>query len=302
MGATQSSDFVFEPKVWQDHIRAYFDKKLVFGRFASRDTSLTEDAGKGMTVNFPYFKAIGAAEEPAETSGLVVDNLEDDSFSCTVKEVGKAVGVKKKAFKKSAAKTSAIVDEVQRQIARVMAEKVDSDLLDEFSDSGNFTVGYLATDNLHVMNVRTLVEGKIKAFGDKSDEAIVCFMHSLQFLDLLKDSTAGFLSANTNDPMFGLEGFKGRLAGMAIVTSDQMPKENDIDSVDAYSAYIHKLNPYGIIQKQDMEIESDYDILQREWVFTGNEWYGVKSFHGKINSLDRKTAKVTTTLSVADGL
>lgn len=302
MSATVAADFAFEPKVWQDHIRAYFNQKLVFGSVALRDESLQEDAGKGMTVNFPYFKAIGAAEEPAESAGLQVDNLEDDSFSCTVKEVGKAVGIKKKAFKKSAARTATIIDEVQRQLGRVMAEKVDDDLLTEFSTGGNYTAGYTASANTHYMNVRVLAEAKIVAFGDKSDDALICFMHSLQFLDLLKDSTAGFLQANANDPMFGLEGFKGRLLGMAIVTSDEMPKESDISSTDAYSAYIHKAAPYGIIQKQAMEIESDYDILQREWVFTSNEWYGVKSFHGKVSSLDKRTAKVTTVLSVADGV
>lgn len=302
MSATVAADFVFEPKVWQDHIRAYFDKKLVYGAIAMRDESLSEDAGKGMTVNFPYFKSIGAAEEPSESAGLQVDNLEDDSFSCTVKEVGKAVGIKKKAFKKSAAKSSTIVDEVQRQLGRVMAEKVDADILTEFATTGNYTQGYTATAAANVMNVRTLAEGKAVAFGDKGEDSIICFMHSLQFLDLLKDSTSGFLQANANDPMYGLEGFKGRLLGMAIVTVDSTPKGNDIDSKDAYHAFIHKMSPYGIIQKQNMEIESDYDLLQREWVFAANEWYGVKSFHGKVSALDKRTARLTTTIAVADGV
>jgi hypothetical protein len=302
MGATQSADFAFSPKVWQDHIRAYFDKKLVYGAVAFRpEESLKEDAGKGDTVNFPYFKAIGAAEEPAENEGLIVDKLQDDSFSCTVKEVGKAVGIKKKAFKKSAATTQRVVTEIHDQIARVHAEKVDADLLTEFSTNGNYTQGFTATGATQVMNVRNLNIAKIAAFGDKADQSIVCFMHSLQFLDMMNDTTAGFLKADANDPFNFIDGFKGRLLGMGIITADSIPKGNDIDSKDAYHAFIHKMNPYGIIQKQDMEIESDYDILQREWVFTGNEWYGVKSFHGKVNALDKRTARVTTTVSEADG-
>jgi hypothetical protein len=83
---------------------------------------------------------------------------------------------------------------------------------------------------------------------------------------------------------------------------DTVPKETDISGKDAYSAFIHKMNPYGIIIKQDMEMESDYDILAREWVFTGNEWYGVKSFHGKVAALDKRTARLTTTVSQADGV
>lgn len=300
MAAAQASDFAFEPKVWQDHIRAYFDKKLVYGAFALRNNDLQPDAGKGLTVNFPYFKAIGAAEEPAEDAGLSVDKLTDDSFSCTVKEVGKAVGAKKKAFKKSAASSQVIVDEIQSQIARVMAEKVDGDLNTEFTADANSTAGYLAAATGDTMNVRTLNRGKIVAFGDKADQSVVCFMHSLQFLDLMNDSTAGFLQANANDPMYGLEGFKGRLLGMAIVTVDSVPLHGaptQIGGKDAYRATIHKANSYGIIMKQEMEIDRDYDILAREWVFAANEWYGVKSFHGKVSSLDKRTARLTTTIS-----
>jgi hypothetical protein len=302
MSATVAADFAFEPKVWQDHVRAYFDRKLVYGSVAVRDNSLAPDTGKGMTVNFPYFKAIGDAEEPAEDSGLTVDKLQDDSFSCTVKEVGKAVGIKKKAFKKSAATSERITREIQEQIARVMAEKVDKDLLTEFSSSGNFTDGFTATGAGDVMNITNLAIGKTVAFGDKADQSIVCFMHSLQFLDIMKDTGAGFLKADANDPMFWVEGFKGRLLGMAIVVVDTLPKLADIGGKDAYAAFIHKANPYGIIIKQEMEMENDYDLLQREWVFTGNEWYGVKSFHGKVAALDKRTARLSTTLSVADGV
>lgn len=300
MGATVAADFVFEPKVWQDHISAYFDRRLVYGAFALRDDTLT--AAPGLTQNFPYFKKIGDAEEPAEESGLVVDNLEDDSFSCTVKEVSKAVGVRKKAFKKSAARTERIIKEVQEQIGRVMAEKVDKDLLTEMQDDANSVNGassFLATAAADVMNVRNLNIGKIKAFGDKHKDSVVCFMHSLQFLDLMNDTTAGFLKADAQDPMFLVEGFEGRLLGMAIVTVDSIPKNvaGQIDGKDAYDAYVHKMNSYGFMVKQDMELESDYDILHRQWVFAGDQWYGVKSFHGKISSDDKKSARLRTTAS-----
>jgi hypothetical protein len=300
MGATVAADFSFEPKVWQDHIMAYFDRKLVYGAFALRDDSLTAQPGE--TQNFPYFKAIGAAEEPSEDEGLAVDNLEDDSFSCTVKEVSKAVGVKKKAFKKSAARKERIISEIQSQIGRVMAEKVDGDLYTEFSGSGNYTAGFTATAAADVMNVRNLNRGKLVAFGDKSQEAVVCFMHSLQWLDLGGDTTAGFLKADANDPMFMLSGFVGRLLGMAIVLVDSVTKNagtgTQIDSKDSYDAWIHKANAYGFLVKQDMELEADYDILHRQWVWAGDQWYGVKSFHGKVNSLDKKSARLRTTCSV----
>ena len=293
MPATQASDFAFQPKVWQDHIMAYFDRKLVYGAFALRDDSLT--AAPGLTQNFPYFKKIGAVQEPAEDEGLAVDSLTDDSFNVTVKEVIKAVGVTKKALKSTAARQERVIQEIQEQIGRVMAEKVDADLYTEFS--ANATLGYQAALAGDTMNIRTMNTGKIKAFGDKHKDAVVQFMHSFQFLDMMTDTTAGFLKADAMDPMFLVEGFEGRLAGMAIISVDTLAKNSggQVGGKDTYDSFIHKANAYGFMVKQEMELESDYDILHRQWVFAGDHWYGVKSFHAKISADFKKTAKLITT-------
>jgi hypothetical protein len=296
--STQSSDFVFEPKVWSDHIQAYFDKYLVFGAFALRNNQL-EAEGTGLTTNFPYFKAIGDAEEPEEDEALSVDKLSDDSFSATVFEVGKAVGFKLKSFKKSAASKEQIMSEAQRQIARVHAEKVDAKLLTEIQTSG--TVGFAAAGAGDTMNIRNLNIGKIKAFGDKHQESVVCFMHSLQFLDLQNDTTAGFLKADANDPMNMVNGFSGRMLGMAIVVVDSLTKNpaGQVGGKDVYRSIICKENAYGIMMKQMMEMDSDKDVLNREIIITGNEWYAVKNFDRKISAEDQKIAFLTTTVSAS---
>lgn len=299
MSATVASDFVFEPKVWSDHILAYFDRLLVFGAFALRNDELKQD-GKGLTVNFPYFKAISDAVEPSESEVLEVDNMEDDSFSATVFEVAKAVGFTKKSFKKSAATTDSIMKEAQRQLGRVHAEKVDQKLLAEIDSTANHTNGYTATAAAGKMSVTNLLTGKIKAFGDKHKSAVACFMHSLQFLDLMTDSTAGFLKADANDPMYLVEGFEGRILGMAIVVNDNMtknPSGSQIDSKDNYRALIIKENAYGIMMKQDMELDSDKDILARQIIVTSNEWYAVKAFHKKVSNDDKRIASVITTIA-----
>ncbi len=292
MPATVAADFSWQPVVWQDHIMAYFDRKLVFGAFALREDSLV--AAPGLTQNFPYFEKIGPAQKPVEDEGLEIDNLTDNSFNVTVSEVSKAVGVTKKAFKMSAARTDRVISEVQEQIGRVIAEQIDADLLTEFSTSGNYATGYTSNsgNSYANMNIRNLNTGKIVAFGDKHKDSVVCFMHSLQFLDMMTDTTAGFLVANALDPMFMVEGYEGRLAGMAIITDDNMPKNvaGQINSKNNYDAFIHKANAYGFMVKQDMELESDYDILHRQWVFAADQWYGVKSFHAKISAAFLKTA------------
>jgi hypothetical protein len=294
MPATVSADFNFQPKVWQDHIMAYFDRKLVYGAFALRDDSLT--AAPGLTQNFPYFKKIGAAENPTEEEGLLVDSLTDDSFNVTVSEISKAVGITKRAFKTSAARTERIIQEIQEQIGRVMAEKVDADLYTAFSSS--YTTGYLSAsgNSYGTMNIRNLNIGKIVAFGDKHKDSVVMFMHSMQFLDMMTDTTAGFLVANALDPMFMVEGFEGRLGGVAIISVDTVGKNTagQINSKNAYDAWIHKANAYGFMVKQEMELESDYDILHRQWVFAGDQWTGSRSFDQAIDPLFKKTALLRT--------
>lgn len=295
MAATQSSDFVFQPKVWSDHIKAYFDRMLVYGAFAVKNDTLKQE-GSGLTINFPYYKSIGAAEEPLETASLSVDRLQDDSFFATVFEVGKAVGFKKKAFKASADSQDGIMQEAMRQIARVHAEKVDQKLHAEIDNPLNHTNGYTAALAGDTMNVRTLMKGKVSAFGDKHKDSVVCFMHSLQALSLMTDSTAGFLKADANDPMYLVDGFEGRLLGMAIVSVDSVSQVADIGGKDAYRALICKENAYGIMYKQEMEMDSDKDVLAREIIVTGNEWYAVKSFHAQISADDKKIASVITTV------
>lgn len=295
MAATQSSDFVFQPKVWSDHIKAYFDRMLVYGAFAVKNDTLKQE-GSGLTINFPYYKSIGAAEEPLETASLSVDRLQDDSFFATVFEVGKAVGFKKKAFKASADSQDGIMQEAMRQIARVHAEKVDQKLHAEIDNPLNHTNGYTAALAGDTMNVRTLMKGKVSAFGDKHKDSVVCFMHSLQALSLMTDNTAGFLKADANDPMYLVDGFEGRLLGMAIVSVDSVSSVPQIGGKDAYRALICKENAYGIMYKQEMEMDSDKDVLAREIIVTGNEWYAVKSFHAQISADDKKIASVITTV------
>jgi N4-gp56 family major capsid protein len=293
--STQSADFNFTPKVWKDHIDAYFRKKLVFGAFALTDDTL--EGEPGTTINFPYFKKLGPAENPAEDEGLVVDKLSDDSFNATVAEVGKAVGIKKKAFKTSAARTEKIIEEIQRQIGRVHAEKIDSDLVTEIYAGGNSSTGFLTSTGTDLMTVRRINSAKVSAFGDRFGESSVMFMHSYQYQDMMNDTAVGFLQANALDPMAMVDGFAGRILGMAIVITDNVPFAT-VSGHKCYQASIHKPGSYGFLTKQDMELEMDYDILQREWVFTGNQWYAVKSFHAKIASDDLKTALVTVGDSV----
>lgn len=297
MAATVSTDFVFSPKVWQDHIAAYFDKKLTLGAFAVMDDTLTRQPGE--TVNFPYFTAIGAAEEPAEGVDLTVDNMADDSFSATVKEVGKAVGFKDKSLRVSAAAKDRNFDEAQSQIGRVHAEKVDADLISEINTAGNFETGFTAAAEADVCNVQNLFHAKTIAFGDKADQSAVIFMHSLHYLSMVKDTTTGMLKADANDPMYNVPGFMGRLFGAAVVVTDQVPAGPTVGTKKSFECFICKPNAYGICLAEELMFEQDRDILARETIITATQWYAVKAFHAKIDTEDKRICKATFATEVA---
>ena len=313
---TVAADFAFEPKVWSDHAMAYFDKKLVYGAFAVKNSEL-EAEGTGLVVNFPYYNTIGPAKKVREDESVETDNLTDDSFTATIFEVAKGASIKKKAFKKSADSSANIMANMQAQIGRRHAEFVDQELNDEITKFNGVAGGDIEVpttrkkfDNMVIgfqpglsgvsetgMNIRTLTIAKTRAFGDKSEDAVVCYMHPLQWLDSRIDEKSGFLKADANEPFSAINGFVGRFGNMAIITVESVKKlAAQISGKDAYLAHMHKANSYGIINKQDMEFDYDKDIKAREWEVVGNQWYGVTSFHAKISPDDTKSAGIITTV------
>lgn len=290
MGVTKKADVGFVPKVWNDHVNAYFDTKLGIGQLALIDKTLT--AEKGETVNFPYWKAIGGMQEPTEDEGLEVDKLVDDAFSVTVKEVGKAVGWKDAANRKSAAGKEKAETEAQRQMAQRYAEKVESDLIITMNTPGAFTDGYIATAANDKMTVANLLESSIVGFGDKSENAVAIAMHSIDYLNMMKDGTAGFLKADANDPFFNAPGFMGRILGKALFVLDSMPQvSGGIGGQKAYQHFIFKPNPFGIYIAEEGNYEKDRDILARENIVAMTAWYGTLSLHGKVSADDKRVVR-----------
>lgn len=309
---TWAADIKFEPKTYSDHVKAYFDTKLVLGAFAVRNSDLMGE-GKGLVVNFPYYNTIGEAEEPEENEKVGIDNLTDDSFNTSVFEVAKGVGFSQKSFLSTADSKAGMIEEGMSQIGRRFAERVEKKLLEEiFTYSGtptgspglteasynNMVIGYKAAKATDVMNPRIFLEARELAFGDKADETAVCFMHTLQLLDLMTDTTSGFLKADANSPWNFLGGFQGTLFGTPIIRYDGVPKASaQVANTDAYVAHFHKANAFGIIEKEDVTMTEDFDAAARKYFVVGNQWYGVKSFDRKIHSLDNKSGGIITTVS-----
>ena len=309
---TLPADFKFEPKVWSDHIKAFFDHALKLGAYAVKDDTLENNARSGMTINFPFFKSIGPAETPKPNVSLIPDAISDDSFQCSVFEAGKAVAATTAAELSSAATKTDISAEIMRQMARVMAEKVDDLLNDEIHSYNRKAKGVIGADrtkydNMIMTTVATqagdtmepakILQAKLLGFGERSEDAKVVFMHPAVFLDLQSHKESGFLKADANSPYNMISGAVGKMFNMDIVLSERCKKLPDqIGGKDAYVTHIHKANSFGIIQKQSVLVKHDEDILARTKLFASTQWFGVKSFDRKNHVKDNKAAGLITTV------
>lgn len=288
--STSSTDLVFRPKVWSDHVSVFRDRKMGLGQLALKDNTLVAEPGE--TVNFPYYKAIGDAQEPAEDEGLEVRKLADDSFACTVKEVGNAVGWKDKAKRVSGDKKGGVEEEAQAELGRTLAEKVDKDLILTINANGASSPGFLAAANTDKASVKRLLTGNIKGFGDKSEQTIAYAMHSMDYLNMMTDSDSGFLKADANHPFYQLPGFMGTILGKALFVLDTMPEvPGGLHGKKAYYHFAFKANPFGIYTAEEMAMEKDRDILKRENVVAATMWYGMLSLHGKVSANDKRILK-----------
>ena len=323
MAITKSTSFVFEPQIAARHVQAYFKLKLVWGMLAWRQTA-KEFAKPGKQQTFPYFNQIGAAELPGEDDTLAVDSLGDNQFSATAKEVGKAVGITDSARYESGATFAEWDAEAHRQLGRVHAERVDTDLKEEVNGAGNRDIianaavsdfslqSAFGTDKgindskfqNATCNIRKIHSGLIDAFGDRWGECKAIIMHSQHYKNIASDATAGFLNADANNPLFAhIPGFVGTVPswfGLAIIINDNVPKETNLTITDSaaatqaynvYSAVYLKQDAFGLMVKQEAKAEYDRSILQRQDIMSATQWYAVKSFHKKIHAEDARIAK-----------
>lgn len=184
-GTTTKSNMII-PEVFGDMVTAKFKGKLVIGNFALNDTTLVGTPGD--TIHFPKFDAIGDAEDLTEDVAMVPEVLTSSDAKATIKEVGKAVTISDQAALGSVGNP---IDEATTQVGKVVARKIDKDLITEGITNCPSSRVILATDtedfHLKVADAKSL-------WGDEAEEITVLAIHSKMYTSLLKD--ANFISAD----------------------------------------------------------------------------------------------------------
>ena len=321
MAATMAANFTYVPQIAEGHISAYFRRELVIAKLAWRPGNNKFPSTPGNTITFPYWSKISAAADGVENVNVDIDNLGDASFTATAKEITKGVGITDTALKKMGATHAEWEAETHRQIARVLAEKVETDVWEELNksashddlstdvaalslasafqgDKGANTTAY--ADQL--CNIRKLSDGLTEAFGDKRGEAAAIILHSQHYKDIETDAQAGFLKADADDPMYKIPGFVGRAAmfwGLPFFINDNVQDAGDVRISDSggatqdyktYNAVFLKKDAFGLMIKQMPKIEYDRNIRQRQDFMVATQWYAVRTFHKVISTDDVRAA------------
>jgi len=261
-GPTKKAD-VIVPQVFGDIVTAKFKGKLVIANFALTDTTLVGNPGD--TVHFPKWNPIGDAEDLQENTAMVPEKLTSGDAFATVKEVGKAVSITDQALLCGIGDP---LDEAATQVGKVVARKIDADLIYEAVTkclSGR-KIPYTETDEFY----EKVADAK-SFWGDEAEEIAVLLVHSKMYTALLKD--ANFISADKYPAGVLVTGAIGTLYGVPVMITDRVPYNT---STDVATSIMLQRNALAYITKRAPIVETGRDILLRNTIITTNVHYAVK--------------------------
>lgn len=251
------------PEVFGDIVTGKFKGKLVIANFALTDTTLVGVPGD--TVHFPKWNTLTDAEDLTEDVAMVPEVLTSADADATVKEVGKAVEISDQALLSSVGDP---LDEAGAQVGKVVARKIDADLVTESITSCPVGRKIAATDTdafyLKVADAKGL-------WGDEAEDIAVLLVHSKMYTSLLKD--ANFISADKYPAGVLITGAIGTLYGVPVLITDRVPYDTDTEIA---TSIMLQQNALGYITKRAPIVETGRDILKRNNLITTNVHYAVK--------------------------
>lgn len=266
-GTTKQTNMIV-PEVYADMVTAKFKGKLVIANFALTNTKLVGQPGD--TIHFPKWNALTDAADLEEDVAMVPEVLTStDDSEATVKEVGKAVTISDKAM------LSGIGDpigEATTQVGKVVARKIDADLVTEAVTNCPVGRKILAADtdafHLKVADAKGL-------WGDEAEDIAVLLIHSKMYTSLLKD--ANFISADKYPAGILITGAIGTIYGVPVLITDRMPY---VALTEVATSLMLQRNALGYITKRAPLVETARDILKRNNLITTNVHYAAKLVNG----------------------
>lgn len=220
MAVTKMQDLI-NPQVMGDMINAKIEAQLKMTPYARVDTTLQGVAGDTKTI--PMWGYIGDATNQGENTELTYSAMSASTTTFTIGKASKGVSITTEAINSGLGNP---IGQAQSQLAKAIAGKVDSDVLNAALSA---SMVYDGTAN--VINYDGIVDAVGKFEDEEDGVEKVMFIHPKQETQLLKDND--FLSRDKFTGDVAVNGAIGKIAGCWVKKSNKVPM---VDAVTAVTA------------------------------------------------------------------
>lgn len=251
MAMTKMAQMI-DPEVMAPMISAKINEAIVATPFAKIDNTLVGQAGDTITV--PKYQYIGDASDLAEGEGADKTQLTTAKASFKVKKAVKQVELTDEAVLSGYGNP---VGETNSQLAKAIASKVDSDVMDALKDA---QVGYTAVGNISYNEIVNAID----VLNEEENVEKVMFIHPKQVSQLRKDSN--FISNDKYPNNVIMKGEIGMIANCRIVASKKAVNDaktlflNPIVELRPESQTGEESSAVTIFLKRDTNVETQREL------------------------------------------
>ena len=215
-GETMKAQMII-PEVMGQMINAKIEALLKITPYAKVDTTLVGVPGDTKTV--PSWNYIGDAEDVAEGVEVGLSQLTASSTTFTIKKAMKAVDITEEARLSGLGNP---IGQAETQLAKSIAGKVDSDVLEAALKSTNI----VDKSTTAQIGYEGIVDAVTKFEDEEDGIEKVMFISPLQEATLLKDPM--FLSADKFEAGVAVRGAIGKIAGCWIKKSKKIKEKSGV--------------------------------------------------------------------------
>jgi N4-gp56 family major capsid protein len=248
MAQTKAIDLV-NPEVMEDAISAKLPQAIRFAPFARIDDTLENQPGD--TITRPRYAYVGPAEDLVEGVPMDPAKLSMSTSQVTVKEAGKSISLTEKSILTNLDGT---IENAENQIKMSLADKVEIDYL--------ATLGSTALSFNGTATSATAILDAVDVFGDEDEEDYILFINNKDYTKLVKSllNVGGEVghTALTKAQVSELVGVK------EIVKTKRLAEG---------TSFLQKPGAVEIVYKRRVNVNKDADILAREVILAGNQYY-----------------------------
>lgn len=209
---------MINPEVMGDMINAKIEAQLKLTPYAKIDTTLEGVPGDTKTV--PSWNYIGDAADVAEGQEVGLTEMTANYATFSIKKAMKSVGLTQEAINSGYGNP---VGQAESQLAKAIAGKVDSDVLDEA-----YKATMLVDKSASAIGYDSIVDAVTKFEDEEDGIDKVMFINPKQEATLLKDDD--FISRDKFTGEVAVTGAIGKIAGCWIKKS---AKVKEVEAVEA---------------------------------------------------------------------